>query len=166
MGWSFSRNNILACAPTEGPFDSTNLLPHRETRWHFFSLQPFFSSRTVKQRHLLWRDIKHDKTNWVKFRELTQSRNDVRSGLSSPGLASKLNVILRCCFLFVFTLTKQGPVVDVEAEAPVLAGSYKYIHERGVRECFILIATFYSRHFWQSNIIYHNTQIDHYNYSQ
>lgn len=42
--------------------------------------------------------------------------------------------------MFVFTLTNQGPVVDVEAEAPVLAGSYKYIHERGVRECFILIA--------------------------
>lgn len=127
----------------------------------FLSAVFFFSSRTVKQRHLLWRDTKHDKTNWVKFRELTKSRNDVCSGLSSLGLASKLNVILRCCFLFVFTLTNQGPVVDVEAEAPV-----KYIHERGVRECFILIGTFYSRHFWQNNIIYHNTQIDYYNYSQ
>lgn len=70
------------------------------------------------------------------------SENSLKAGMMSArgylllGPACKLNVILRCCFLFVFTLTNQGPVVDVEAEAPVLAGSYKYMHERGSKGVF------------------------------
>lgn len=126
----------MPCAPTEGPFDSANLLPHRETCRHFF----YFSLLAPSNKDIYCSGI----LNMTKPIELS-SENSLKAGmisagLPSRGLASKLNVILRCCLLFVFTLTNQRAVIDMEAAAPVLVGSYKYLHERGVIKCFILIA--------------------------